>query len=961
MLEITSRILSGGPHTGISYVIFFVFIGLLIGAALRGIRGRIKLPYTPVLLVLGFLVGFFLDSLGFFGSTGRFVTGIEPAGILLVFLPILMFESAFNADWHVFKHSKYQILLLAGPGLAITFLLSAGTMKWILGYTDEELSWSAALMFGAIIAVTDPVAVVALLKEVGAPHYFSTIIEGESLLNDGSGIAFFAIFSNIAAGNDVSIGLGVAAFIYICVGGTLIGVVFGFFASLWQERINKDAVLSITIVFCAGYLLFWVTESFKLSFNSGFSVAVSGTVGLCIFGLYMAAGSRTVIPTRVEHPLHAVVSWAAYASETLIFLLTGIIVGQILTEKNSTIEASDWGKLIAFFVMLNIIRMIGVAILSPILNRLGYKLNLKEMFVLSYTGIRGSLDLVLALSVDVDEEHFSQRTRELVLLYTAGIVMLTIIVNGLTIGPIIRKIKMIKKFPAKSNVFKAFVKEMNDLGTQTYQQLREENPGIVCDWTVVQGMTNITSQIRRRPSMASLPSEAILPTKRYSSYIVNDQELKTEARFRLLKMFKQLLWEKYKEARLQGHGANVLERAVDVSLDDPSTPIKIFEYLHGYFMKPKTLEYFTKWARIPVIGNYFKKQLASHMVLIYEINASISEITEELKFYAENMPIKEGITKIIFKEFTELKETADSYQNKLGDRFSGIMKYIMTKHCVTKVLTAQKKLIEERYKTGEIEEKEYDELISLIDKKIRRLHVLIEVKWEPPTFLSLLMGFPLFNLLSHDQLNRILDSSTLVKFSKGAFLYEEGKEFDGVYLIRSGEVEILCQNNHYKKGMGHILSLFNLVMFDNVSKMTAIASHSVQAHKINLNLLREMMQQNKEFEERVYKGAFNLLRFMKPEAASTLIHLSESSAKALMNEARLVTFNKDQKINLQNGGFVLKGSVQRKEKVYSEYCAIPKGLNNVVGETEGLLLQFHISEITRRQSSVMFAVEKLID
>jgi len=963
MSEIVERLLAGGSgaNSPVSYVIFFVFIGFLIGAALRGIRGRIKIPYTPVLLVLGLLVGLFLNSLGFLGTMGKFISGIEPTGILLIFIPILIFESSFNADWHVFKHSKYQIVLLAGPGLAISFALIAVTMKVILRYTDEEMSWSSALMFGSILAITDPVSIITLLKEVGAPHYFSTIIEGESLLNDGSGIAFFAIFSNLATGKEINVGLGIAAFLFYCIGGIAIGVVFGFIASLWQERINKDAVLSITIVFCACYLLFWIAESFKLSFNSEFKIGVSGTVGLCIFGLYMAANGRTVIPTRVEHPLHAVVSWAQYASETLIFLFCGILVGQILSQKNTTIEAADWGKLIAFFVMLNIIRMIGVGVLSPLLNRLGYKLNLKELFVLSYAGMRGAFSLVLALSVDVDTESFSQRTRELVLLYTAGSTLLTISVNGMTIGPIIRKIRMIKKFPAKSNIFKAFVKEMDELGNQTYQKLREENPGIVCDWDIVKGMTCITNQIKKKPTMTTLPSEAILPSKRYSSYVVNDQELKTEARFRLLQMFKQLIWEKYKDAGLSGQGANVLERAVNISLDDPSKPIRIFDFLHDYFMKPKTLEIFSKLSRVPIIGTYFKKSMATHMILIYEVNACISEITEELKFYADNMPVKTGLTKTVFKEFTDLKETADSYQNKLGDRFSGIIKYIMTKHCVTKILIAQKKLIEERYKTGEIEHHEHDELIALIDKKMRRLHLLIQVKWEPPSFLSLLTGFPLFNLLSQEELDQILETSKLVRFSKGQFIFEEGKQFDGIYLIRSGEVEILSQNNHYKKGSGHIISLFNLVMPDNISKMTCIASNSVETHKLDLNLLRKIMQQNHEFEEKVYKGAFNLLRFMKPELASTLIHLSETSAKALMSEARLVRFSKEQKIPLQNGGFVLKGQVQRKEKVYSEYNAIPKGINQVLALTEGLLFQFNISELTRRQSSVMFAVEKLID
>ena len=114
----------------------------------------------------------------------------QPHSILLLFLPPLVFESSFNADWHIFKRELYQILLLAIPGVLIGAVFSAITFKYILVH---DCTTSEALLFGSILSATDPVAVVALLKELGVSKRFSTLIEGESLFNDGTAMVLFVV------------------------------------------------------------------------------------------------------------------------------------------------------------------------------------------------------------------------------------------------------------------------------------------------------------------------------------------------------------------------------------------------------------------------------------------------------------------------------------------------------------------------------------------------------------------------------------------------------------------------------------------------------------------------------------------------------------------------------------------------------------------------------------------------
>lgn len=139
---------------------------------------------------MGIVVGLFADDLSTVGKGLKQFGSIDPHTLLLIFLPALIFESAFHCDWHIFKMEFLQILFLAGPCLIASTFLSAFVMRYVLWY-QGEFTFSAAIMFGAIISATDPVAVVALLKELGASRRLATLIEGESLLNDGTAMVVF--------------------------------------------------------------------------------------------------------------------------------------------------------------------------------------------------------------------------------------------------------------------------------------------------------------------------------------------------------------------------------------------------------------------------------------------------------------------------------------------------------------------------------------------------------------------------------------------------------------------------------------------------------------------------------------------------------------------------------------------------------------------------------------------------
>ncbi len=122
-------------HSGPN-VVLFIFIGLLLGAILREVNKKTKIPYTPMLLVLGMVLGYIRDHLGVIGESTSIIEQLNPHMILMIFIPVLIFESAFNCEWHVFRKSLLNIVLLAGPGVLWGAILIAVTFKTILAYPD---------------------------------------------------------------------------------------------------------------------------------------------------------------------------------------------------------------------------------------------------------------------------------------------------------------------------------------------------------------------------------------------------------------------------------------------------------------------------------------------------------------------------------------------------------------------------------------------------------------------------------------------------------------------------------------------------------------------------------------------------------------------------------------------------------------------------------------------------------
>ncbi|XP_075659862.1 sodium/hydrogen exchanger 8-like isoform X3 [Castanea sativa] len=190
----------GEPGNPTDAVLFFG-ISLVLGITCRHLLRGTRVPYTVALLILGIALGSIEygthHQFGKIGDGIRLWANIDPDLLLAVFLPALLFESSFSMEVHQIKRCLVQMILLAGPGALISTFCLGVALKFTFPY---EWSWKTSLLLGGLLGATDPVAVVALLKELGASKKLSTIIEGESVMNDGAAIVVYQLFYRMVLG-----------------------------------------------------------------------------------------------------------------------------------------------------------------------------------------------------------------------------------------------------------------------------------------------------------------------------------------------------------------------------------------------------------------------------------------------------------------------------------------------------------------------------------------------------------------------------------------------------------------------------------------------------------------------------------------------------------------------------------------------------------------------------------------
>jgi len=387
-----------------------LLVGLLGLAALVAIIARpIRLPYTVALVVAGLLVGIGASAFGYPG------VNVPPELVLLVLLPGLVFEAAYRLRVAELRRWFGGLALLAIPGV----LISAAVVAIIL-HVATGLRLDLAFIVGAMVSATDPAAVVATFKRLTVPPALSTMVDGESLLNDGTGLVLFAIAVGVVYA-PISPAAAVVTFAGTVVLSGAIGLVTGYFASRVIGLVH-DHLIELTITMVLAYGSYMLADELHLS-----GVIATVTAGI-VLGNLGPARARSAAATDA---IDTVWEFIAYLLTAVVFLLVGLAIPPV--RLLDSIGPIMWG-----IVAILIGRALVVYVLLGGGSRLALRPGLAErvprgwLHVLFWAGLRGAVAVAMALSLPADIPQ-----RELLQEITFGVVLFTLLFQGTTIGWVI--------------------------------------------------------------------------------------------------------------------------------------------------------------------------------------------------------------------------------------------------------------------------------------------------------------------------------------------------------------------------------------------------------------------------------------------------------------------------------------------------------------------------------------------
>ena len=426
-----------------------IVIGLLFLAVVVGMLAhRLRLPYTIGLVTIGLLL--------------TLVTPVDinitPTVILALLIPPLIFEAAFHLKLDSLRNNLAPILVLAIPGVILTTLMVGGIVSWGTG-----LALPVAMVFGALIAATDPVSVVALFRTMGVPKRLQELLEGESLFNDGTAIVVFDLVVVTAVSGIASFSLlsGVVDFIRVAGGGLIVGILLGALISQMISRID-DYLIETTLTSVLAFGSYLVAEV----------LGVSGVLAVVAAGLVVGnIGPKGMSPTT-RIVLVNFWEYAAFVANSFIFLLIGLQIE--LPEL-----FMNWQLILWAIIAVLVARGVGVYGLSFIEREIPFKWR----HVLFWGGLRGAISLALALSLPALLPEVSAEIQVM----TFGVVLFTLLVQGITMKPLVRRLGLVERREAQDEYERRHARAVANRAAYDHLEHRHHQ-GLISDhtWKTIQ-------------------------------------------------------------------------------------------------------------------------------------------------------------------------------------------------------------------------------------------------------------------------------------------------------------------------------------------------------------------------------------------------------------------------------------------------------------------------------------------
>lgn len=384
---------------------------LLIAAVVAMLTRKLHVPYSVGLVTTGIFLSLFSVQLGI---------SLTKELIFSTLLPPLIFEAAYFLHWEELRKDFWVITTLASLGVVLSASVTAVGMHYLAGW-----QWIGALVFGVLIAATDPVSVIATFKETGVKGRVRILVEAESLFNDGAAAVLFgvAIAIAIAAGEEITTTFISLVLVKTVGGGIVCGALVAW-VMLYLAGRTKDHLVEITFTTVAAYGSFLLAEHFHLS-----GVLATLTTGLMMGNI----GIKGAISERGREAVEAFWEYVAFVANSLIFLLIGI-------REQEQHFASVWMAIGIAIVLVMIGRAVAIYPTCWLFSRTGLRVSARHQHVLVWGGLRGALALALALGLPDSLPHHNE-----IITVAFAVVAFSVFAQGLTMTPMLRRMGELPK------------------------------------------------------------------------------------------------------------------------------------------------------------------------------------------------------------------------------------------------------------------------------------------------------------------------------------------------------------------------------------------------------------------------------------------------------------------------------------------------------------------------------------
>ncbi|XP_011024884.1 PREDICTED: sodium/hydrogen exchanger 7-like isoform X4 [Populus euphratica] len=615
-------------------------------------------------------------------------------------------------------------------------------------------------------------------------------------------IVVYQLFYRLVLGESFNSGAIIKFLTQVSLGAVGIGIAFGIASFLWLGFIFNDTVIEIALTLAVSYVTYFTAQE---------GAAVSGVLAVMTLGMFYAAVARTAFKGDGQQSLHHFWEMVAYIANTLIFILSGVVIAEGVLSSGNTFHrhAHTWGYLFLLYAFVLLSRFIVVGVLYPILRYFGYGLDWKEAIIVIWSGLRGAVALSLSLSVKRTSDssvYLSSDTGTLFVFFTGGIVFLTLIVNGSTTQFILHLLDMDKLSATKKRLLNFTKYEMLNKALEAFGDLGEDEELGPVDWPTVK---------RYIPSLNSLEGSCEHPHGASEADNNLDPTNLKDIRIRLLNGVQAAYWGMLDEGRITQTTANILMQSVDEAIDlashEPLCDWKglqsnvhfpnYYKFLQASIFPQKMVTYFTV-ERLESACYICAAFLRAHRIARRQLHDFIGD---------------SGIASIVINESNAEGEEARKFLEDVRVTFPQVLRVVKTRQATYSVLNHLIDYVQNLEKVGLLEEKEMLHLHDAVQTDLKRF-----LRNPPlvmlPKITDSISAHPLLGALPSMVREPLERSSKEIMKPRGVPLYKEGSKPNGVWLISSGVVKWTSQSVRSKHSLhptfthGSTLGLYELLV-----------------------------------------------------------------------------------------------------------------------------------------------------